>query len=178
MLTQIQNHLVIAFAAVAAIAVIAVILAIAALSANAKLRRQVRRWKSIHETADLNAVYENTMGAVEEMRTTLERMEREEVDALRADISNLRRVLRSKVGTPQVFRYNAFSDQGSDLSFSVALVDEDQNGVVFSSIYGREESRTYAKPVMQGTSRYPLTEEETSVISQAAPAVEPSARHR
>ncbi len=176
MLTQIQSHLVIALGLVAAVAVIAVILAIIALSVNAKLRRQVRRWKSIHETADLDAVYQNTMGAVGEIRATLERMEQEEIAELHQDLKNLRRVLRSKVGTPQVYRYNAFSNQGSDLSFSVALLDEDQNGVVLSSIYGREESRTYAKPVMQGASRYPLTDEETSVISQAAPTAEPTGR--
>ncbi|WDL99160.1 DUF4446 family protein [Alicyclobacillus sp. ALC3] len=176
MLTQIQSHLLITFGVVAAVAVIALIIAIVALSVNAKLRRQVRRWKSIHETADLDVVYENTMGAVHEMRAILEKMEQAEIAGLHQDIQNLRRVLRSKVGTPQVYRYNAFSNQGSDLSFSVALLDEDQNGVVFSSIYGREESRTYAKPVMQGASRYPLTDEETSVISQAAPTAEPAGR--
>lgn len=176
MFTQIQSHLVTLFLAVAVVAIIAVILAIVALSANAKLRRQVRRWKSIHETADLDTVYTNTMAAVDEVRAAQTRLEQDALGAVRCDISNLRRILRGKVGTPQVYRYNAFDDQGSDLSFSVAFLDEDQNGVVLSSIYGREESRTYAKPISQGASRYPLTGEETSVISEAAPAVETASR--
>ena len=37
-----------------------------------------------------------------------------------------------KVG---IVRYNAYKDSGSDLSFAVALLDEENNGVVFNGIY-------------------------------------------
>jgi len=50
--------------------------------------------------------------------------------------------LHTKVG---VVRYNAFDDVGSDLSFSIALLDDNDNGVVISGIYSRESSTTYAK---------------------------------
>ena len=39
-----------------------------------------------------------------------------------------------KVG---IVRYNAFADMGSDLSFSIALLDSFNNGIVITSIYGR-----------------------------------------
>lgn len=64
-------------------------------------------------------------------------------------------------------RYKAFENVGSDLSFSIALLDEKNNGVILTGIYGREESTTYAKPVDAGISRYELSMEEKSVLENA-----------
>ena len=50
--------------------------------------------------------------------------------------------------------------------YSLALVDEENNGVVLSSIYGREENRCYAKPVTAGKSQYVLSKEEQEVLQQ------------
>lgn len=66
-----------------------------------------------------------------------------------------------------VVRYNAFSDTGSDLSFSIAILDGENNGLVLSSLYGRTESRTYAKPIQAGRSRYALSGEEQAALDQA-----------
>lgn len=64
-------------------------------------------------------------------------------------------------------RYNAFQNTGSDLSFSLALLDENKDGIVLSTIYGREESRTYAKPIQAGKSAYHLSVEEEKALCQA-----------
>lgn len=79
---------------------------------------------------------------------------------------DLRLRLKSCVQNLRVLRYNAFDNTGSDLSYSVALVDEENNGVVLSSIYGREENRCYAKPVIAGKSQYVLSKEEQEVLQQ------------
>ncbi|NLC77511.1 MAG: DUF4446 family protein, partial [Clostridia bacterium] len=64
-------------------------------------------------------------------------------------------------------RYNAFTGLGSDQSFSLALLDSRDDGVVITSIYGREDSRFYAKPVKGGRSRYRLTDEELLALDRA-----------
>ncbi|MGE5615054.1 MAG: DUF4446 family protein [Bacillota bacterium] len=69
-----------------------------------------------------------------------------------------------KVG---VIRYNAFDNVGSDLSFSIALLDNNDDGVVISSLYSREASSTYAKPIKGGKSKYPLSAEEIKAIDIA-----------
>ena len=69
-----------------------------------------------------------------------------------------------KVG---IVRYSAFKDTGSDLSFAVALLDEKNSGVVFNSIYSREMSNIYAKPVENGNSKYTLSDEESQAIVKA-----------
>lgn len=69
-----------------------------------------------------------------------------------------------KVG---IVRFNAFDDTGSDLSYAVALLDSYQNGVVISSIFGRSESRCYAKPIINAESTYFLTDEERKALKIA-----------
>lgn len=69
-----------------------------------------------------------------------------------------------KVG---MVRYNAFKDTGSDLSFTLALLNVDNNGVVLNGIYSREMSNIYAKPVKNGKSPNTLSEEEIEAINRA-----------
>ena len=64
-------------------------------------------------------------------------------------------------------RYDAFEDVGGRLSFSCALLDDHANGVVVTSINGRQDTRVYAKPVTGGKSGYNLSIEEEEVIRQA-----------
>ena len=79
-------------------------------------------------------------------------------------------VLRRVAGAVQhvgVVRFDAFRDLGGLLSFAVALLDDRGNGLCFSSIYGRSESRTYAKPVIERSSSYELSPEEREAIRLA-----------
>lgn len=69
-----------------------------------------------------------------------------------------------KVG---VVRYNAFDNVGSDLSFSIALLDNNDDGLVISSLYSRDSSSTYAKPVAGAKSKYALSAEEIQAIDIA-----------
>ena len=66
-----------------------------------------------------------------------------------------------------IVRFRAFEDMGSDLSYAVAMLDSHNNGVVLSSIFAREDSRSYAKPIVNGTSTYAMTKEEEDALQQA-----------
>ncbi|MEI7028011.1 DUF4446 family protein [Paenibacillus sp. y28] len=72
--------------------------------------------------------------------------------------------MQSKVG---VHRYNAFGERGNDLSFSVAILNEYQDGVVLTGIHNREDTYIYAKPVAKGQSTYTLTPEEKEAIARS-----------
>jgi len=63
-------------------------------------------------------------------------------------------------------RFNPFSNTGGDNSFVCTLLDAGDNGVLISSLYTREGVRLYGKPVEQGVSRYPLSEEEKKVLEE------------
>lgn len=66
-----------------------------------------------------------------------------------------------------VVRFNAFDNTGSDLSFAIALLDYNGDGLIISGLFGRDETRTYAKPVNQGASSYHLSDEEQEAIKIA-----------
>ena len=80
-----------------------------------------------------------------------------------------------KVG---MVRYNAFKDVGSDLSFAIALLDREDNGVVFNGLYGSESSNIYAKPIKNGKSSYQLSEEEKYALDIAEQNKNFMAKHR
>ena len=53
-------------------------------------------------------------------------------------------------------------------SFSLALLDGEHNGLIVTSISGRDESRVYAKRVVAGKATHALSEEERKVLAAAA----------
>ena len=93
--------------------------------------------------------------------------ENRRIDAENQRISALLQKALTRVG---VVRFRAFDDMGSDLSYAVALLDAQNNGVILSSIFGREDSRSYVKPIQDGKSSYTLTEEEQQALHQAMDA--------
>lgn len=83
-------------------------------------------------------------------------------------IHDIRQRLKQIPTRLKVKRYNAFQEQGSDLSFSIAWLNDQEDGVVLTGIRTRDETFIYAKPVEKGTSRYTLTPEEKEVIRSEA----------
>jgi len=66
-----------------------------------------------------------------------------------------------------IVRYDAFKELGGHLSFSLALLDAHQDGVVLSVLNDRNGARAYAKPVAGGRSTLTLSEEEQRAITQS-----------
>ena len=79
----------------------------------------------------------------------------------------IREEIKGCVNKVAIMRYKAFPDVGSDLSFSIAILDSYNDGVLITGIYSRHDSTTYAKPVDKGISRYELSEEEAYVLNEA-----------
>ncbi|WP_353094654.1 DUF4446 family protein [Tissierella praeacuta] len=92
---------------------------------------------------------------------------RENMNNIDKEIESIETKLAFAIQKVGFVRYNAFGDMGSDLSFSIALLDKFQNGFVLTSIYGREHTTSYAKPIKFGKSIYPLSVEEIQAIDRA-----------
>ncbi|EHQ92365.1 DUF4446 family protein [Desulfosporosinus youngiae] len=75
--------------------------------------------------------------------------------------------LKAGIDRAELIRFRAFEDVGSDLSFAFALLNQEGDGVVLSSIHSREEARVYAKPISGGQSTYLLSDEEKEVVAKA-----------
>jgi hypothetical protein len=66
-----------------------------------------------------------------------------------------------------MIRFNPFKEVGGDQSFSLAILDGNDSGVVITSYYSRKENKIYGKPIKNGSSDYPLSEEEALAIEKA-----------
>ena len=93
----------------------------------------------------------------------------EDPRALRQEVAALKAENAQALRHVAVIRYDAFTDTGGQLSWSLALLDDSGSGVVVSSIQGRNESRTYAKNVAAWASETQLSPEEEDAIANARP---------
>ena len=87
-------------------------------------------------------------------------------------------VLAGALQRVAVVRFDAFEDMGGKLSYSVAMLDENGDGVIFTSIYGRNENRTYAKAVRAGKASHVLSQEEEEALRRALGMKPPLIRSR
>ncbi len=67
----------------------------------------------------------------------------------------------------EIIRYNPFGGVGGDQSFSIALLDDNNDGIIITSLYTKDGNRIYAKPITNGESTYSLSDEEKKVIFKA-----------
>lgn len=91
----------------------------------------------------------------------------ERVNIINGDVVNLKNQMDKCVQKCNIIRYNAFSNTGSDMSFSIAMLDNFNDGFIITGIYGRNESVSYAKPISKGASKYPLSVEEEMVLNRS-----------
>lgn len=89
---------------------------------------------------------------------------------LKQDYKQLEDVVSGCIQKVGLIRYSAFKDTGSDLSFTLALLNNENTGVVLNGIYSRDMSNIYSKPVEKGISTYTLSEEEKQAIEKAMKA--------
>ncbi len=109
---------------------------------------------------------ENIQEDLETFMHKVDRVEKQNLEIVEY-CKNLDKDLEGCIQKIGIVRYNAFKDTGSDLSFALALLDENNNGVVLNGIYSREMSNIYAKPVENGKSSYTVSEEEKMAIEKA-----------
>ncbi|PKM87368.1 MAG: DUF4446 domain-containing protein [Firmicutes bacterium HGW-Firmicutes-12] len=80
---------------------------------------------------------------------------------------DVERLARKSIHKVDLLRFNAFNEMGGDLSFALAMLNQQGDGIVLSSIYGREDARTYAKAIKKGQASQQLSIEEEKVIASA-----------
>jgi len=91
----------------------------------------------------------------------------EKIEDISKDLDGTRKMAEISLQKVGVVRFNPFKDMGGDQSFSIALLDSKNNGLVISSLYSREGNRVYTKPVKGGQSEYQLSGEEKEAILRA-----------
>lgn len=139
-----------------------IILTIFSISLLVSNKRMRKRYNLLMKDADKNSLEDMIRAYQRKIDTSYvdTKLAIEELKLLSNQINHC----IQKVG---VVRYKAFEDIGSDLSYSVAMLDNKNDGVVITSIFGRNMSTSYAKPISKGTSKYALSDEETFAMNKA-----------
>ena len=82
-------------------------------------------------------------------------------------IQNIYKKMESHYQKVGIVKYDAFHEMGGNLSFALAMLDENDNGWIFNAMHSREGCYTYIKEVVKGESYIELSEEERQCLEKA-----------
>jgi hypothetical protein len=153
------HQLTLALVIVAAFAFLTLVLTLILAARLRKVRRAYAVLRGEGAEKDIFSAFGRVIKRVQSMEQRVD-----EVIHTQEEETLLRKLAVQKFG---LVRYDAFDDMGGRLSFSAALLDDNGDGVIFSSINGRTETRTYAKLVRGLTSEHNLSDEEREAIAVA-----------
>jgi hypothetical protein len=109
-----------------------------------------KKEKAISTIEEASKEIEDLKGKLQELSLEIEKIKKEES--------------LNKIG---LVRYNPFNERGGDQSFSLAVLNNSNNGFVITSIYSQDKSRVFSKAITNGQSQYQLSKEEIEAISIA-----------
>ena len=132
------------------------------ININIKLAKMTKRYRRLMTGMDGSNIERLLMGHIDEVREVVK-----QVNELDQQCRNNQITLNKCMQKVGVVRFSAFEGVGSDLSYAIALLDENNDGFVLSSIFTRDNSRTYVKPIEKLESTYALTTEELEAIYKA-----------
>lgn len=136
------------------------IMVIVLFKAVGRIENKYRRLMKGTNNKNLEEILLERLNSIDEAKEISERALKE--------CEKLEIKLKDCIQKVAIMRYKAFENVGSDLSFSIAMLDDKNDGVILTGIYGRQESTTYAKPIDKGISRYDLSDEELYVLNEAS----------
>ena len=121
--------------------------------------RRLKRFffgKKAKDLEDTITILENNITELKKAKNNIEK-----------DITTINAKLKKSIRGLETIRFNPFPDQGSNQSFAVGILNEDGDGVVFSSLYSRERMSIFAKPIKNNKSEYELSAEEKEALKKA-----------
>lgn len=142
-----------------AASILALILGIYAVIATGKIRAWRRIFGGENEPENLEEIIEQLVGKLKQLET-----DGENVSSTLEAVANQLNKATQHVG---IIRYNGNGDDGGNLSFSAAMLDAHQTGIVITSLHGRQQNRIYAKVITAGASENTLSDEEREALIQA-----------
>lgn len=129
---------------------------------NARLNKLKKKYNFFMNGQDGVSIERKLFVEVAELREVSKAMQ--QLFDQQAKILEVQHSTFQKIG---FVKYNAFENIGNDLSFSLTLLDGNDNGVCISSLYGRNESRIFSKPIIKGQSTIGLSHEEMLSLTNA-----------
>lgn len=144
-----------AFAAILVLLIIVIVLCI-------NLGKLSKKYNKFMGGKNAKSMEKDIMGLYEDNRLIKASMEKN-----RKDIENLYRKLGGAFQKMGIVKYDAFNQMGGQLSFSLALLDENDNGFIINSVHSAEGCYSYTKEIKNGLCDISLGEEEKKALDMA-----------
>lgn len=145
-------------AAIAMVFVLAIVLIISLMKTN-KMKKKYNAFMKGANGRDLEASILTRFSELDKMKTDIEYMT--------GKLNIAGDMLLTAFQKMSIVKYDAFKEMGGKLSFSLALLDDKNNGCILTSVHTREGCYTYVKEIIKGESFVVLSEEERKALEEA-----------
>ena len=149
--------------AAGAVAVVALLACLALAVGMRRLRRAQRvvlgeqgQRDLVAHAAAMQEAFEGLHGYVEDVAARLD-----------GRLAGAELALRGAIAHRALVRYDAYNELSGQQSMSIALLDDEQSGIVLSCIHHRDQARVYAKQVYGGHGELELSPEEAEAVRLA-----------
>ncbi|AVM68627.1 hypothetical protein C3V36_04815 [Lachnospiraceae bacterium oral taxon 500] len=129
---------------------------------NSRYRKLEKRIKA-HESGALDKTLEQE---AKELRMELERLSQECKEEKRR-LTRFMAKEKKAIKKVRLIKYDAFATQGGKVSYALALLNEENSGVLINSIHSTDFSFSYAKEVVRGEVDQVMSKEEQAVLEKA-----------
>lgn len=145
-----------------ALMVLIIILMILAIVLLCKLKKLKKRLNTFMEGKDGESLEETLISYMEKVQAA-DRVNQ----ILQQDMEQLKHSQRMTYQKMGMVKYDAFREMSGELSYAVALLDQEENGFIINSVYANEGSYSYIKDIVKGESQIHLSEEEQKALNKA-----------
>lgn len=150
------------YGAAIALAVVCLVTFILLIITLCKLKALRRRVDTLTRGKDAETMEDSILNFFERIES-LEDAERK----MHRDIRDIKENLKITYQKTGLVKYDAFREMSGALSYSLALLDKENNGILITSMYSREGCYTYAKDIIKGECKLNLSDEEAEALKQA-----------
>lgn len=144
------------------ISAVLILLIILYLICIVKMKKLRKAYNCFMKGKDMESMEEVLMKQFDRIEV-LEEADREK----RKEINSLKILMQKSYQKAGLVKYDAFREMSGKLSYALALLDQNDNGVIVTSMYSRDGCFSYAKEVIMGESKINLSEEEQEALEKA-----------
>src|ERR1700689_2524345 len=149
--------------AAGALALLALVACTALSVSLRRMRRAQRLLLGEREEQDVIA----HAAAMQDAFTDLHAYVQETATRLDARLAAVELALRGRIAHRALVRYDAYNELSGQQAMSIALLDDEQSGIVLSCIHHRDQARVYGKQVLAGRGELELSPEEAEAVRLA-----------
>lgn len=142
--------------------ILVIFLLIMTINTRKKLKQLTRNYNDFMRGRDAESMEEAILRKFAEIDDL-----REEDKKKQQKIEELYEKLKGAYQKMGIVKYDAFHEMGGKLSFSIAILNEENSGYVMNSMHSQEGCYTYVKEIIKGKSFITLGEEEKQALEEA-----------